>query len=319
MEPGSYLAQLAEEFGISTEFWNFNGERILASDEAIIGILAGFGVDAADDEKAQAALEERRNSLWLRTLPPCIVQTQGRSWRVFVHVPHGNWVYLTVITEDGNYWQIPQADHFVPPRMIRGNLVGEAAFDLPGELPLGYHRLQATTEGGVYETELVVSPARLHPPRKLGPNRAWGYATQLYSLSSQGSWGMGDLNDLADVSVWAGGDTGADFVLINPLAAASPIPPVEDSPYLPTHRRFINPLYIRPEWIEEYADLTEKERGKIAAIKAKLAADLEGGEFIERDKVVAAKMAALRLVFALKRRPAREISLQTYVRREGED
>ncbi|MDR1852579.1 MAG: 4-alpha-glucanotransferase [Propionibacteriaceae bacterium] len=319
MEPGSYLAQLAEEFSLATEFWNFNGERIVPSDEAIIGILAGFGVDASDDEKAAAALEERHNATWTRTLPPCIVQTRGTSWRVYVHVPHGNWVYLTVITEDGNYWQIPQVDHLVPPRMIRGNLIGEAAFDLPGDLPVGYHRLQATTETGVHETPLIVSPRTLGRPRALGRNRAWGYSAQLYSVLSEDSWNFGDLQDLIDLSVWAGGQAGADYILVNPLQSGAPMPPVEDSPYLPVSRRFLNLLYIRPESIPEYAELTEKERAKIASIKAKLAASLKGVDEIERDVVIVSKVEALRIVFAHKLRPARQVALNNFIAREGDD
>ena len=30
--------------------------------------------------------------------------------------------------------------------------------------------------------------------------RSWGFAVQLYSLRSQGSWGHGDLRDLADLA-----------------------------------------------------------------------------------------------------------------------
>ena len=65
---------------------------------------------------------------------------------------------------------------------------------------------------------------------------------------------MGDLGDLARICEIAGTGYGADFVQINPLHAAEPAPPVEDSPYLPTTRRFVNPLYIR------VADIAEADR-----------------------------------------------------------
>ena len=42
-------------------------------------------------------------------------------------------------------------------------------------------------------------------------------------------------------------------MLINPIHAAAPVPPLEPSPYLPESRRFLNVTYIRPQDIPEYA------------------------------------------------------------------
>ena len=77
--------------------------------------------------------------------------------------------------------------------------------------------------------------------------RSWGFTVQLYSLRSAGSWGHGDLRDLADFAAWSARDLGAGFVLINPLHAAEPLPPVSPSPYLPMSRRWVSPLYLRIE------------------------------------------------------------------------
>ena len=71
--------------------------------------------------------------------------------------------------------------------------------------------------------------------------------TQLYQLRSSGSWGIGDLTDLGDLATWSAQELGADFVLVNPLHAAEPVPPLTPSPYLPTTRRWANPLYLRVE------------------------------------------------------------------------
>ena len=96
---------------------------------------------------------------------------------------------------------------------------------------------------------LIITPAWLGLPERMGERRAWGLATQLYSVRSHDSWGVGDLTDLADLAVWSGGAHGADYVLVNPLHAAEPVPPMEPSPYLPSTRRFFNPLYLRLERI----------------------------------------------------------------------
>src|SRR6201996_8194990 len=70
----------------------------------------------------------------------------------------------------------------------------------------------------------------------------------------------GDLRDLADLAAWSARELGAGFVLINPLHAAEPLPPVSASPYLPMSRRWVSPLYLRIEDIPEFKDLSYPDR-----------------------------------------------------------
>ena len=85
---------------------------------------------------------------------------------------------------------------------------------------------------------------------------------QLYSVRSKASWGIGDFADLADL-VDIGGNRGADFLLINPIHAGEAAGPIEPSPYLPATRRFVSPLYIRPEDIREAAYLPSSQRALV--------------------------------------------------------
>jgi 4-alpha-glucanotransferase len=126
--------------------------------------------------------------------------------------------------------------------------------------------------------------------------RSWGFAAQLYSVRSRGSWGHGDLHDLADLAAWSGGDLGADFVLVNPLHAAEPQPPVSPSPYLPMSRRQISPLYLRIEDIPEYQGLSAGDRARVEALAAPLRAASGSAALIDRDAVWAAKRAAAELI-----------------------
>ena len=74
------------------------------------------------------------------------------------------------------------------------------------------------------------APAPLDAVAPVPSERSWGFTVQLYSLRSAGSWGHGDLRDLADFATWSARDLGAGFVLINPLHAAEPLPPVSPRP-----------------------------------------------------------------------------------------
>jgi len=147
--------------------------------------------------------------------------------------------------------------------------------------------------------------------------RSWGFTAQLYSVRSRASWGHGDLRDLADLAAWSGGDLGADFVLVNPLHAAEPRPPVSASPYLPMSRRQISPLYLRVEDIPEYHGLSAGDRARIEALAAPLRAASATTALIDRDAVWAAKRAALELIATVPLTASRRAELDAFLARDG--
>ena len=148
--------------------------------------------------------------------------------------------------------------------------------------------------------------------------RSWGLTIQLYAIRSRASWGHGDFRDLADLASWSARDLGAGFVLINPLHAAEPVPPVSTSPYLPMSRRFISPLYLRIEDIAEYSALDDRERGHIAALAKPLKAANDAGSLLDRDAVWAAKRAALKILHQVPMSPGRAAEYRAYREREGQ-
>ncbi len=311
------LADLAAAFGISTEFWDWKGRLTEVSDATVVGILAGMGVDASDEGAAHRALEEQGLRSWRRALPACTVVQAGDETAIPVHVPAGSPAAVHVRLEEGSRREAWQVDNQVPDREVDGAWVGEATFVLPGDLPLGYHRLVLETPGGEREETLIVTPRFLGFPAAMGHRRVWGYATQLYSVRSANSWGMGDLADLADLATWSGTQHFADYLLVNPLHAAQPEPPLEPSPYLPSSRRYVNPLYIRPELIPEYARLNENKRTRIAQLKAALDKEVGGSDRIERNAVWEAKIAALRVVYDEGLSEVRMMAKESFVRGEG--
>jgi len=149
--------------------------------------------------------------------------------------------------------------------------------------------------------------------------RSWGFTIQLYSVRSRRSWGHGDLRDLADLAAWSARELGAGFVLINPLHAAEPLPPVSPSPYLPMTRRFTSPLYLRIEDIPEYGRLAAPERRCIDALGAPLRARNGTSDLIDRDAVWTAKRAALKIIYAVPLTDRRRDEYERYRQREGCD
>jgi len=236
------LLELAQSYGVATDYHDWRGTHVQVPEESVTAVLQAMGVDVSDPA---AALRARHDAPWQRMLPPSVVTVEGRGRDVAVHVDHGEPVELWVDLEDGGRrHDVLQLNRWVDPRTVEGRLIGEATFLTPADLPTGYHVLHARSGDTEAQAPLVVTPAWLGLPAALADTYSWGLATQLYSVRSRASWGVGDLVDLQDLSTWAG-DLGAAFVLVNPLHAAEPTPPLEPSPYLPTSRQFFNPLYLR--------------------------------------------------------------------------
>jgi len=159
------------------------------------------------------------------------------------------------------------------------------------------------------------------PPAATAPwpaKRSWGFAVQLYSVRSRGSWGHGDFRDLADLATWSARDLGADFILVNPLHAAEPQPPVSPSPYLPMSRHFLSPLYLRIEDIPEYAGLSPADRARIEQLAAPLRAASTTPALIDRDAVWTAKRAALELIWKVPLSPGRQAELDAFRAAQGQ-
>ena len=153
------------------------------------------------------------------------------------------------------------------------------------DVPLGYH----VADGPEGQRPLVVSPRRCHLPAGL---RGAGWAVQLASARSAASWGIGDLADLRRFGAWAAG-RGAGFALISPLNAAAMVAPIEPSPYLPTSRRWRNPLHLRVEEVPGAAAIGAELDQAAAAGRA-----LNERRLIDRDAVAALKLGALRRIAA---------------------
>lgn len=319
------LVELASGHGVATEFWDWQGNHREVEETTIREVLAALGVPADDETQVQEGLIALREARWRRVLPPVTVVRAGRAHRLSVHLPAATEFTARVVLEGDGVLELAHARGAVN-REIDGVKLSEFEVLLPDSLPLGWHQVevQSLAEGtgngstGTHTMPLVVAPATLDLPDFLRRDgrQAWGVMTQLYAMRSRQSWGTGDLADLADLGAWAAG-LGADFLLVNPLHAAEAQPPMEPSPYLPTTRRFVNPIYLRVEDVPEVAYMSAAERQLVEwhADDAQRYLDLD---FLERDAVWAAKEAALRMVFRQGRSVRRERAFNAFCEREGE-
>jgi len=125
-------------------------------------------------------------------------------------------------------------------------------------------------------------------PQWLIERRCWGVAIQLYALRSDRNWGIGDFQDLADIARITAAQ-GADFLGTNPLHALFLADPMRRSPFSPSNRRFLNPLYIAVDTLPGFAP-GMADPGSCAALRATELVDYAG--------VAQLKLAVLEQVFA---------------------
>lgn len=315
------LLALAERYGVVPDFWDFHGGHRYVTAATLVAVLRALGVDASSPERVDVALENVENEVWRRMLPPVVVLRSGAAGRVAVHVDDGApveaWIELDR-ESGGGHRPLAQLDVYVAPRTVDGRLVGRATVELPDDLPLGWHTMVAESGQTAARCAVVVTPDRLQLVRGLDERRAWGFMAQLYSVRSEQSWGIGDLADLRDVAWLAGRRTGADFLLINPLHAAEPVTPLTPSPYLPSTRRFVNPIYLRVEEIPETAYLPVAERSLVEwQAEAARPLSTDPGP-IDRDAVWEAKKVALEVVFAAPRSRVRQARFDAFRAEQGE-
>ena len=272
-------------------------------------------------QQALAAVTERP---WTELLPASLVVEAG-SGELLAHVADGHDVELAVELEDGSWRDLPIPEQDPHSQAVGGGMMWRLHVPVPGDLPLGWHTVHATERrhgsadpSRTASCVLVVTPPRLDPPPARAGNggRAWGLMAQLYSTRSRESWGIGDFADLGDIAA-VGGARGADFLLVNPVHAAEVTSPIEPSPYLPATRRFLAPLYVRPEDVRESAYLSREQRKKVGDARSQVAASNTDAARIDRDAAWAAKREALETVFAAPRSAARQAALDAYVAREG--
>ncbi|WP_309085205.1 4-alpha-glucanotransferase [Chelativorans sp.] len=129
--------------------------------------------------------------------------------------------------------------------------------------------------------------AACYLPDFLHHGRAWGITCQLYGLRSHRNWGIGDFEDLARLGELAA-RLGADFLGVNPLHALFLAEPDKTSPFSPSDRNFLNPLYIAVHQVEGFDATSDLDDSVLSRLR--------GSELVDYKAVAEHKLAVLRRI-----------------------
>jgi 4-alpha-glucanotransferase len=131
--------------------------------------------------------------------------------------------------------------------------------------------------------------AQSYLPKFLGDSRVWGISLQLYELRSARNWGIGDFEDLSAMADLVG-SLGADFIGLNPLHAPFLADPNRCSPYEPSNRQQLNPLYIAIDKVPGFESSD--------ALASQLE-ELRQTDLVDYVRIAEAKLTALRDLWAV--------------------
>lgn len=253
------LLERAAACGIETEYVDGLGRRRRADPQIVSRVL-------------QAMTGEHESAV--RRLPRSIVVRGAAEARVDVALPDGTRLR----------WEI------VSGRELAAGSAAAPGFVLPQHLPQGLSRLRVTlNEGAGEEALLIVCPQHCFQGVASDDARLWGIAVQLYAVRSARNWGHGDFSDLLKLVDHAAA-LGASAIGLNPLHALFDDRPTQPSPYFPSSRLFLNPLYIDLDAVPEFAGARRSDlEGTIARLR--------GAEMVAYAAVAEAKLAALRLAY----------------------
>ena len=301
-----WLRQLARYYGIEPFFQDGTGNPHTVPVSTLQNLLSCMGVHVSDPSDVKKALKEAKLIRWRKIVEEVlVVHPSNTPQAFFVALPIGEqsleqvqleWMFENEHFKKRTFRCRGDRDKVVGTKSIDGVRHVRISLDYPRDMVLGYYRLTINVhlDSGVMTGKafVIVSPRQCY--RSSRPRRSWGMTVQLYGLRSQKNWGMGDLNDLHTVVKWAGKTLKAGTVGVSPIHA--PTPGVI-SPYSPSSRLFLNPLYLNIERIPEFqnAPALQKRVGS-KAFQADLVS-LRQSSLINYEKVTALKWPMFEALF----------------------
>jgi len=175
----------------------------------------------------------------------------------------------------------------------------QRSFDVPPGTPAravlepGCYRVTAE---GTEERVIIATPGSCHVPEDIAAGRrVFGLASHLYALRHQGSEGIGDFATLERFAGLTHG-IGGRYAGLNPLHHLFPSDRSRASPYQPSDRHYVDPLYISIARMLEELPLPETAR--LAATSRAAFETLDQLPLVDYPAVWAAKARLLESAFA---------------------
>ncbi len=294
------LETLAALAGIEPDYWDIWGNHHVVSSGAKRSILGALGIPATDDAAVAAGIRALEEAPWRTSLPPVTIVREGEKPRIAITIAAeaaDTDLTFQLIEEGGAYHAFVIGPRDVPlaeTRIIDGRQMERRIVELPRTFPMGYHAVRVK-ELGDQIIQLIVAPKTCYLPEEIADGgKRWGISTHLYTVRSKRNWGIGDFSDLSDL-VDVAARLEAAVIGVNPLHALFPQEPDRASPYSPSSRLFLNPVYLDVEAIPDFAESADAQ----LAVE-EMARDIQAARrpaFVDYPAIVKLKQNVLEILF----------------------
>jgi (1->4)-alpha-D-glucan 1-alpha-D-glucosylmutase len=254
------LDALCASCGIALDYHDIRGQLHEPDIEVIQSLLAALQLPVNSDDEIQQRLEEVQSRNWCHLIAPVVVRRQNEApIRLILTLGDGqvdSAISWELYEESGQLlqgeWKINAQDS-VDEAVVNRSRLRQFEVVLPDFEAIGYHRLIVKLDDSSEAwTTLIVAPETCYqPPELAGGTKIWGISLQLFSLRSKRNWGIGDFTDLHSV-IEMFAPLGISVLGLNPLHALFSHLPENASPYSPSSRDFLNPVYLDVEAIDEF-------------------------------------------------------------------
>ncbi len=253
--------------GISPDYINYKGEFLKVPEENKKILLNAMEVDLSSEKKIQDEIYRLDVAPWLSWLEPFSLARENEPC-FFVNInPKQNGNNFKWILKDSSGVEVdkgvfkPEDQEEVGDYLYEDVKYSRKKIRLSISIP-GYYNLELTNKGKSENSTFVIAPnTAFVPDWSIKDKKVWGLIIHLYTLRSETNWGIGDFSDLYNLVEYLSAH-GGGVIGLNPLHAISSNLEYSFSPYSPSDRRFINPLYIDVASVNYYKELVLSEQVK---------------------------------------------------------
>jgi len=252
--------------GVGLEYIDYCGKQVTVEQEVRDQLLLACGHDLSDESLAKTN-EELDAFPWFQLVADvqATLESNAQAKLRFSSSSLLETFYWKIFNEDGELMLQGECE----PNTLKE--VGDYYYDnlrfsercLPlSTLSLGYYRLEVEQGDKSAHGRIICAPKQCF--NNISGRKLWGVSVQLYSIKSSGNYIIGDFSDLKEL-IELSANQGADYILLNPLHKLFPQCPERASPYSPSDRTQLNPLYLCCELSEDFCH--QKQRNTIEASK----------------------------------------------------